>query len=383
MSSQEALKTEATKLNASLNGNPAWLHGASLGDINSLAPFVQLLHDTAYSQVSPHPILSAVTRSGLGQISRIFPTLKHYWAPILPAPYPWYIYLQNRPSLLLLERLELWPHWLSSWSRQGVRCCVINGLISPRTLRARAFLRSSFQRLDLFLAQREIDAERAVYMGTPSARVFLCGSSKYDAILARKLPNATPLHLQLGRYDLVIGCLASDEEDFALTALSQTSLRALIAPRHLSRVPSIIRKARSLGVTTTLRSSIGHRHQSTAHSAQWVILDTYGELSSAYQLAPFAIIGGTFGRRGGQNMIEAAMSGARVNIGPNIGAASLEKDHLLHDGVVQHPTYDSAVQAINRWMKQSSSDWPPKIDLKRLNALRGSTLRQLKILNQH
>ena len=47
-----------------------------------------------------------------------------------------------------------------------------------------------------------------------------------------------------------------------------------------------------------------------------VILDSVGELHAAYGLAPNAIVGGTFGQRGGQNLLEPATMGARV-FGPH------------------------------------------------------------------
>lgn len=47
------------------------------------------------------------------------------------------------------------------------------------------------------------------------------------------------------------------------------------------------------------------------------MLDTIGELSAAWGLADLAFVGGSFGSRGGQNMIEPAAFGAAVLFGPN------------------------------------------------------------------
>ena len=48
-----------------------------------------------------------------------------------------------------------------------------------------------------------------------------------------------------------------------------------------------------------------------------ILLDTIGELSACWGLADIAFVGGTFGNRGGQNMIEPAAFGAAVVFGPN------------------------------------------------------------------
>jgi 3-deoxy-D-manno-octulosonic-acid transferase len=53
----------------------------------------------------------------------------------------------------------------------------------------------------------------------------------------------------------------------------------------------------------------------TPHSA--LLVDTIGELGAWWGAAQIAFVGGSFGDRGGQNMIEPAAYGAAVSFGPN------------------------------------------------------------------
>jgi 3-deoxy-D-manno-octulosonic-acid transferase len=46
-------------------------------------------------------------------------------------------------------------------------------------------------------------------------------------------------------------------------------------------------------------------------------VDTVGELSAWWGLCQVAFVGGSFGDRGGQNMIEPAAYGAAIAVGPN------------------------------------------------------------------
>ena len=48
------------------------------------------------------------------------------------------------------------------------------------------------------------------------------------------------------------------------------------------------------------------------------MLDTIGELVRAYQLATVVFVGGSFGRRGGQNILEPAACGKPVLFGPRM-----------------------------------------------------------------
>jgi 3-deoxy-D-manno-octulosonic-acid transferase len=48
-----------------------------------------------------------------------------------------------------------------------------------------------------------------------------------------------------------------------------------------------------------------------------LLVDTVGELGAWWGTATIAFVGGSFGSRGGQNMIEPAAYGAAVSFGPN------------------------------------------------------------------
>ena len=59
------------------------------------------------------------------------------------------------------------------------------------------------------------------------------------------------------------------------------------------------------------------RHRNGRPPDAVILLDTIGELSACWGLADIAFVGGSFGNRGGQNMIEPAAFGAAVLFGPN------------------------------------------------------------------
>jgi 3-deoxy-D-manno-octulosonic-acid transferase len=52
-------------------------------------------------------------------------------------------------------------------------------------------------------------------------------------------------------------------------------------------------------------------------AARVLLVDSVGELGAWWGMARIAFVGGSFGRRGGQNMIEPAAYGAAVSFGPN------------------------------------------------------------------
>jgi 3-deoxy-D-manno-octulosonic-acid transferase len=67
--------------------------------------------------------------------------------------------------------------------------------------------------------------------------------------------------------------------------------------------------------TLTRRSQLTSSIQPPSDAV--ILVDSIGELSACWGLADIAFVGGSFGNRGGQNMIEPAAFGAAVLFGPN------------------------------------------------------------------
>ena len=94
----------------------------------------------------------------------------------------------------------------------------------------------------------------------------------------------------------------------------------------MNRIPSLQRRLSRLGISSVLRSA----ERPLGKRGGVYLLDSYGELASIYQLASVAIVGGTFGRRGGQNILEPARWGVPVIYGA--GAPLPEKAALAGSG---------------------------------------------------
>jgi 3-deoxy-D-manno-octulosonic-acid transferase len=72
-----------------------------------------------------------------------------------------------------------------------------------------------------------------------------------------------------------------------------------------------------------------------------LLVDTIGELRWWWGLADLALVGGSFGKRGGQNMLEAAAYGANVAFGPNtVNFKSIVELLLAADAAQVIPSLD-------------------------------------------
>ncbi|NQT36995.1 MAG: hypothetical protein HQ581_05875, partial [Planctomycetes bacterium] len=92
-------------------------------------------------------------------------------------------------------------------------------------------------------------------------------------------------------------------------------LRLILVPRHPERFDTVARMLDASGIPWQRRSQL---NDGAAPAPERVLLvDTVGELGDWWGTARVAFVGGSLGRRGGQNMIEPAAYGAAVCFGPN------------------------------------------------------------------
>ncbi|MCB9521809.1 MAG: hypothetical protein H6702_00335 [Myxococcales bacterium] len=272
-----------------------------------------------------------------------------------------------RPRLLVLEYLELWPAWIAACARRGIPVAVVDGRITHRSLRVRPLLARAAGRLAAFCAQTEADALAAGALGVLPDRIHVCGNGKHHRQGTPPSPGAD-LRAAVGAVEVVVGSLHPDEEAAALPALAASGLRALIAPRYPQRTASILAAAQRLGV------SAGRRSHGAA-GARWVVLDTLGELAAAYALGRVSIVGGTFGRRDGQNLVEPAAHGLPVVHGPRVANVAAEAAALRGRGAWPVDDWPQAFQIARDRLTDPGTDPRPA-----LRTLAGAVPRQWAVL---
>jgi 3-deoxy-D-manno-octulosonic-acid transferase len=122
------------------------------------------------------------------------------------------------------------------------------------------------------------------------------------------------------------GSTQDPEEQYAIDIYRRLAprhprLRLILVPRHPERFDDVARLLASSNLPWQLRSRLTPTPSLLApRSSQLnpiLLVDTVGELGAWWGTAHIAFVGGSFGPRGGQNMIEPAAYGAAVSFGPN------------------------------------------------------------------
>ncbi len=237
--------------------------------------------------------------------------------------------------------MELWPNLIRAARRQGARIAVVNGRLSEKSYRGyrriRPLLQRILSRIDLIAVQNEQYAERFRDLGARPDTICVTGSIKFDGAQTDRCNPATQRLRSLweipeSSFVFLAGSTQTPEELMALSVFrrymyQQKDARLILVPRHPERFDEVAALLDQSGLAWQRRSQLDAVTATTAahdisggrdpSTARILLVDVVGELGAWWGLASAGFVGGSMGRRGGQNMIEPAGYGVAVSFGPN------------------------------------------------------------------
>ena len=309
-----------------------WLHGASVGEIKAAGKVMQKLktegQDNFYFFVTAMtPAGRDIARSELDDADFAG------YIPVDFAPILYFFIRRLQPDMLLLLETEFWPALIQETHRRGGSIAVFNGRISDDSFsryKIIKFLLHPF--LDLiakFYMQSEKDCQRIKDLGLSGDKVVPGWNIKYSGAL-KDAEEADDLFKIAGkRMVLVAGSTHSPEEKQLLDVYCNLKQKfqqlqeknddfpkplLILAPRYVDRKEEIIDhiKARDLIWQQRSQGEINIEEDS-----EIFLLDTIGELMSAYKVSDIAFIGGTLAEIGGHNFLEPLACSSPVILGPH------------------------------------------------------------------
>ena len=368
-----------------------WIHAVSVGEVNLLSPLVERL-------LREYPeydcVISTTTATGMAVARTKFPELLVFYCPL---DFTWAVrraMKRIRPEVLILTELEIWPNLIWSAKRFGARVAIINGRLSKQSFRGYRLLRwiigPVFRELDQICVQTPTYGERFCLLGADPRKVVVTGSMKFDGVeIRRDNPQTNSLRRLAGVSpdDVVFlaGSTQEPEEQMAVATFAELvpeypQLRLILVPRHPHRFNSVASLLDEVDMPWQRRSELNGRGPDP--EARVLLVDTVGELRAWWGLAHIAFVGGSFGRRGGQNMIEPAAYGAAVCFGPHTHNFQDVVENLLAAEAAQVVHSPEDLTAFVRWCLAYPEEAQAMGDRARQVVLQhqGATERTLQLL---
>lgn len=351
--------------NGASNKNGVWFHAASVGEVNAIIPLVLKLHEEQPDR--PITITSNTVTSASVVLKQLPNTIQHYYFPL---DYSWAInHIINKitPKAIYVVETEFWPNLYTQAHKKNIPLVIINGRISEKTLHAKNWLLNIYADIlplvKKVYARSETDQSRFIELGLDSDKIDVLGNIKFSTINDEKIE---PIKLDQ-RYVLAASTRENEEQIIVeawLKAKSDNNL-LVIVPRHPNRLADIISELKRFKLNISIRS----KNEPVTAITDIYIADTIGELKQFIAGSEFVVMGGSFVKKGGQNILEVAQLGKAVVFGPdmrnfedeaeifikyNAGAQCAQKElsdllfKLLTDNVYKKEIEQNANDLINK-----------------------------------
>jgi 3-deoxy-D-manno-octulosonic-acid transferase len=236
-----------------------------------------------------------------------------------------------QPAALVFSKLDVWPELTLAAARRGVKLGLISATVSPDSSRlrwpTRQWAHPAYRALDRVGTISDDDGRRLEMLGARPEAIAVTGDTRYDSVAERaerldraREPLARLAAAPAGTFTIVAGSTWPADEAVLLPAFADLlvqvpAARLLLAPHepHPDHLAGIAQRLHALKLPRPVRlSQLEH-----AKPAPVIVVDRVGVLADLYALADVAFVGGGFHRAGLHSVLEPAVFGVPIAVGPH------------------------------------------------------------------
>ncbi len=311
--------------------NLYWFHCASLGEFDQALPVINLLKEK-----DPSIFIFVTFFSPSGYLHYQKRKHKVDLATYLPLDTPGNakLFIQHfKPKKAFFVKYEFWANYIFEAKKQNVKLYSISALFREKQhfFKPNAkFFPSVLKQFDYFFVQNQLSANLLEKIGIN--KYLISGDTRFDRVIENKSqlqPNLKIESFLNGEKAFIIGSSWPEDESILIPLLNSNKLsnKIIIAPHSVdeNHIQQIIKELKVPFIRYTQM-----KEKSTIESKPNVlILDTIGQLSSAYFYGEIAYVGGGFSGSL-HNILEPAVFGLPVLFGPKFTKYPEASEFLNH-----------------------------------------------------
>ena len=297
-----------------------WIHCASLGEFEQGRPILESLK----KHYPEHKILLTFFSPSGYEVRKNYSEADYItYLPMDSARNANRFFNIVQPSLIIFIKYEFWHYYCKEASERKIPLILASGIFRESQLFFQwygGFYKKILQNFTHFFVQDELSFQLLQQIGL-SDKTLISGDTRFDRVIEiaeqfRPIPtistfcnNATTI---------VAGSTwTEDDEELAHFVNDHPTIKCIIAPHEIEK--ERLDECLTLYKNSILFSSYEQaliNNQVFAAEPQVLIIDNYGLLTKLYYYATVCLVGGGFGGDGVHNVLEAAVYGKPVIIGP-------------------------------------------------------------------
>ncbi len=299
--------------------NVIWFHCVSAGEAKVAVPVIEKFLKNKKIAVSVGTETGyRMMREHFGDKITLFYMPVDFILPLIR------IFKLLNPKALIIVETEIWPQLIRLAYKKNIPTILINGRIPPKdykTYRMFRFLfKYIFKMYKELLVTSEVEKENFSDCGANEKKIRVYGNIKFDVYDPQKEQNQRIDRIKKlfktksnNKKNIVIGSTHPKEEEIIFDQIKNIigDVNILLAPRHLDRISEIEQIMENKKLNYSKRSS---------GNIDWekdiILWDTMGELDILYKFSDIVLVGGSWIDQGGHNIIEPAIWGKPIIVGP-------------------------------------------------------------------
>ena len=301
-------------------GKLIWFHGASVGEIMSVIPLIKYYEKKKnINQI----LITSSTLSSSKIINKFkFKKTIHQFYPVDHFIFTNKFLNYWKPNIAIFIESEIWPCMFKNLSNKKTPLILLNARLTKKTfnkwMQIEDFTKSIFNNITKVYPQ---NLETLAFLKKiNSTKIDLIGNLKFvESYLENFNKLNRNLKNELKKKNVWIASSThKTEETFCATAHTILKKRVqnlitVIIPRHVHRRREIANELKNMNLKYAFHS----KRPNNLNSLDIYIVDTFGETKKFHNIGSSVFLGGSIIKRGGQNPLEAARSGAKILHGPN------------------------------------------------------------------
>ncbi len=302
-----------------ITGNLIWFHGASVGELQSIVPILEILEkNNKIKQI----LITSNTLSSSKVINKLnLKKIVHQFFPIDTFYFSKKFLEYWKPSSAFFIDSEVWPNMLSNLKYEDIPIALINGRITKKTYdrwkNFPSFSKEIFGNFDLCLSSSNESKKYLLKLG--AKKVKNLGNLKFAQSENEKIIMRNDLKKFIQSKKSWCASSTHPNEEITCGIIHKKlkkkypNLVTIIIPRHIERSRTIQNDLKKLN----LKSQVLNDNR-VDKNTEILIIQSYGKTKSFYNICKNVFLGGSLINHGGQNPLEATRFGCNVVHGPYI-----------------------------------------------------------------